>query len=417
MSSTNAEAATYADLELACLCNLSLAWIKLGSMAKAEEACCRALLRWPSNAKALFRRGQARLALGRPVEAATDFRKVSVQEPANTEATKMLHRALEGVRPTTSPRVDLEAQQRRGVHDGGGLTFPPFLAETSGGGEASTKDKKKHLKNNTTMVHEATTDLTASSGCEDSERLLTTYSPHHAESGPPASSRVLNTPEEADNHSRPEDGISTDTHGVSSFMVSDWLNSAAREEAEQKVTDKYEALFTSDPQQEVPSSKESCEDNAVIDARGGGDASVSRLVSQLKARKASKQQKKQKSPRATRKPNKKPESSRLKAEELRNMQVYRQRCEGPQAGMPAKVDSRRVIHLPENARATKGDEPSSGEAARGNRMALQASEWALLVEEEKQVRDAFRAKLCAGIKKNTKNRKKAVSRTRAEVPP
>ncbi|CAM9827720.1 unnamed protein product, partial [Ectocarpus sp. 13 AM-2016] len=81
------------DLELACLCNLAYAQIKLGSMKDAEGTCSRALHIQPSCAKALFRRGQARLALGRALDAATDFRAVIVLEPGNVEATKMLHRA------------------------------------------------------------------------------------------------------------------------------------------------------------------------------------------------------------------------------------------------------------------------------------------------------------------------------------
>lgn len=421
MSSTNAvEAAKYADLELACLCNLSLAWIKLGSMAKAEEACCRALLRWPSNAKALFRRGQARLALGRPLEAVADFREVSVQEPANIEATKMLQRAREDVRCTMPPEVDLDAQQGRGVHDGG-LTSSTFLAETSVGGEGSTEDKKHVDSNNTAMVHEATTNL-ASSCCENSERLSTSYLPHHVESSSPNSGRVVNASEEADKHSRPEDGISTDTHGVSSFMVSDWLNSAEREEAERKVMDKRKPLFTGDAKQDVPISMESCdENNAAIDAKnGGGDASVSRLVSQLKTRKASQQQQQQQqeSPRTTRTPKEEAEWSRLKAEEMDNVQMCRQRYEESQAGMSAKAASGRILESPENSCAKKGGQASSGEAAGGNRTAMQTSQWASLEEEEKQVRDAFRAKLCIRNKKNTKKKKKnAVSRMRAEVPP
>lgn len=416
VSSTNAvEAVRYADLELACVCNLSLAWIKLGSMAKAEEACCRALLRWPSNAKALFRRGQARLALGRALDAAADFQKVSLQEPANTEATKMLHRAREGSdRRTMPPKVDLEAQQRRGIHDGSGLISPPFLAGTSGGGEDS-RENEKHVVNNTAMLHEATTDLLASSGYEDGERLQTTHLPHHVESNPLTSGRVLNASEEADNNSRPEDGASADNHEVSSYMVCDWLNSAAREEAEQKVMDKRKPSFAGDVQQDV-SSIESCDDdNAAIDAKnGGGDASVSRLVSQLKARRASKQQR-QKSSCATRTPIKESEWLRLKAEEMENVQVIRLRYQWSQAAKPAEAASGRVICPPENACAKKGGEPSSGEAACGNRTAMQTSQWASLEEEEKQVRDAFRAKLCIG-KKNTKKKKNAVSRMRAEIP-
>lgn len=420
MSSTNAvEAAKYADLELACLCNLSLAWIKLGSMVKAEEACCRALLRWPSNSKALFRRGQARLALGRPLEAVADFREVSVQEPANTEATKMLHRAREDVRCTMSPEVDLDAQQGRGVH-GGGLTSSPFLAETSVGGDGSTEDKNHVESNNTAIAHEATTDL-ASSGCENSERLSTSYLPHHVESSSPNSGRVLNASEEADKHSRPEDGISTDTHGVSSFMVSDWLNSAAREEAERKVMDKRKPLFTGDAKQDVPIIMESFDgNNAAIDAKnGGGDASVSRLVSQLKTRKASQQQQQQESPRTTRTPKEEAEWSRLKAEEMDNVQICRQRYEESQAGMSAKAASGRVFDSPENPCAKKGGQESRGEAAGGNRTAMQTSQWAALEEEENKVRDAFRAKLCIRNKKNTKKKKKknAVSRMRADVPP
>ena len=419
VSGTNTvEAARYADLELACLCNLSLAWIKLGSMGKAEEACCRALLRWPSNAKALFRRGQARLALGRPLEAAADFQEVSLQEPANTEATKMLHRAREGsVRRAARmpPKVGLEAQQRRGVHDFNGLKSSPFLAGTSGGGEDPGENKKHGVKNSA-MLHEATTDLLASSGYKDGERIPTTYLRHYVASGSPTSGRGFNASEEAHNHSRPEGGSSADNHEASSFMVFDWLNSAAREEAEQKVMDKRKPLSDGDVQQDVSTNIESCDDNnAAIDAKnGGGDASVSRLVFQLKARRASKQQQK-KSSWATRTPKEESEWLRLKAEEMENVQIARLRYQGLQAAKPANAVSGRVTYPPENACTKKGGEPSSGEAVCENRTAMQTSLWASLVEEENQVRDVFRAKLCIG-KKNTK-KKNAVSRMRAEVPP
>ncbi|CAM9506207.1 unnamed protein product, partial [Hapterophycus canaliculatus] len=90
MSSPTSDAA---DLELACLCNLAYAWIKQGLMEDAEEACSQVLKKQPTCAKALFRRGQARLALGRSIEATTDFRELTILEPNNAEASKMLRRA------------------------------------------------------------------------------------------------------------------------------------------------------------------------------------------------------------------------------------------------------------------------------------------------------------------------------------
>ncbi|CAM9297584.1 unnamed protein product, partial [Scytosiphon promiscuus] len=104
-----------ADPELACLCNLAYAWIKEGSMEDAEEACCRALEKQPTCVKALFRRGQARLALGRFVEAGTDFREVTNLEPNNAEASKML-------RLTQQEQQQQEELEHR----------PPLTSEVSG---------------------------------------------------------------------------------------------------------------------------------------------------------------------------------------------------------------------------------------------------------------------------------------------
>lgn len=424
MSSSNAvEAAKYADLELACLCNLSLAWIKFGSMVKAEEACCRALLRWPSSAKALFRRGQARLALGRPTEAAADFRELSVLEPTNTEVTKMLHRAQEDADRHISPGLGLQPRQQqcRGVHDGDEFTSAPSRAGTSEGGTASTNNDETHAVSNTTTVHEETASLLcarvlANSGREESEIPTTATLSRYDYCSPRASGRVPNASEEADGHNRPEDGLSTESPGVSSFMVSDWLNSAAREHAEQKIHDKRERVATDEPQH-VASRIMRCDNSssAVIGEHCGGDASVPRLVSQLKARKAIQQQKPPRAtPRATRTSEEESEWSSLKAEEMCNMQAYRRRYEGAHAEMPAKkTASRRVIHPRENACANKGGKKPSGDAAGGKDMAMQSSQWALLEEEERQLRDAFRAKLCIGTKKQ--NKKNAASRMRADI--
>lgn len=78
------------DLHVACLCNLAFACIKLGFLEETEEACSRALHITPANSKALFRRGQARLASGRPAEAASDFRAVAILEPTNVEVKKII---------------------------------------------------------------------------------------------------------------------------------------------------------------------------------------------------------------------------------------------------------------------------------------------------------------------------------------
>ncbi|XP_008547908.1 FK506-binding protein 59 isoform X1 [Microplitis demolitor] len=70
--------------------NLGLFYLKTNDNFEAKNACTKALDIDPSNEKALFRRGQALLALSQPEEAKKDFEQVIKVEPNNTAAVKQI---------------------------------------------------------------------------------------------------------------------------------------------------------------------------------------------------------------------------------------------------------------------------------------------------------------------------------------
>jgi hypothetical protein len=90
------QAAAAAECEssrIACLNNLAFAYIKLGSMEKAETVCNQVLTAHPENAKALFRRAQARLSAGRCALALEDYSLLLQLEPANKEVQALANEA------------------------------------------------------------------------------------------------------------------------------------------------------------------------------------------------------------------------------------------------------------------------------------------------------------------------------------
>ncbi|XP_051155654.1 peptidyl-prolyl cis-trans isomerase FKBP4-like [Leptopilina boulardi] len=75
---------------LATYLNLALCYLKIEQYNEAKEYCNKALEIDPSNEKALFRRGQAHLALASPEIAIKDFEQVVKIEPNNTAAVKQI---------------------------------------------------------------------------------------------------------------------------------------------------------------------------------------------------------------------------------------------------------------------------------------------------------------------------------------
>lgn len=78
------------DLILSAHLNLALCYLKMDQNVEAKDSCNEALKLSPQNEKALFRRGQAYLALASPEIAIKDFQEVLKVEPKNTAAVKQI---------------------------------------------------------------------------------------------------------------------------------------------------------------------------------------------------------------------------------------------------------------------------------------------------------------------------------------
>ncbi|XP_043583617.1 peptidyl-prolyl cis-trans isomerase FKBP4 isoform X2 [Bombus pyrosoma] len=78
------------NLILSAHLNLALSYLKIEQNVEAKDACNEALKLSPQNVKALFRRGQAYLALASPEIAIKDFQEVLKIEPKNTAAIKQI---------------------------------------------------------------------------------------------------------------------------------------------------------------------------------------------------------------------------------------------------------------------------------------------------------------------------------------
>lgn len=71
--------------------NLALCYLKVDENLEAKNSCDKVLEMRDDNEKALFRRGQAQLALGSPEIAIKDFQRVLVIEPKNSAAQKQIN--------------------------------------------------------------------------------------------------------------------------------------------------------------------------------------------------------------------------------------------------------------------------------------------------------------------------------------
>ncbi|XP_015433460.1 PREDICTED: FK506-binding protein 59 isoform X2 [Dufourea novaeangliae] len=78
------------SLMLSAYLNLALCYLKTDKNVEAKNACNQALELKPNNEKALYRRGQAYLALASPEIAIADFQEVLKIEPKNTAAVKQI---------------------------------------------------------------------------------------------------------------------------------------------------------------------------------------------------------------------------------------------------------------------------------------------------------------------------------------
>lgn len=173
-------ASNASELKVACVCNLAYAYIKLGSMDEAEEACFQVLHMRPANAKALFRRGQARLALGRPIEAALDFSEVCLLEPNSAEATRMLRRAQGGSDPT--PLLVGHSPQKSDKSEA-------VVPTSKNGEEALHHETTRDSRSNKNMTVDVKPETTESRG--DAEQNRVVESSEVSSAAPPSGSSFV----------------------------------------------------------------------------------------------------------------------------------------------------------------------------------------------------------------------------------
>lgn len=322
-------------------------------MDEAEEACSQALNRRPSCAKALFRRGQARLALGRPIEAASDFGEVCLLEPNNAEVAKMLHLSRGGETdptPSTVAPSSHGSESRISVaaalsYRKDGKPLPSEAAETGSSGSIGDMEDAKLEQGETR------------SGAN-----------HHRVNAPCTPSSSPSAP---------------------SFMVPGWLTSAERERGKQLLENDARHLDDCDNQ-----------DRSKTGQSGGVESvvSVTKLVNQLSlsshnmAASAKTEQESQRASGTTEAVQ--AEWLSLQAEE--NTRVLKTHASVKELQEKAKKKRRR-----------KKKSAKYGQKGRGpTEAAIQTSQWwESLEEEENKVRQAFRARLSVGGKLSTKVKK------------
>jgi len=105
---------TGANLEAATLhCNLAAAHLRLGQPAEAMAECNLALAGQPKHAKALFRRAEARLALGLLPEALADAEATRVVAPADAAVRGLIFDIEDAIAAAPTPLRSEQSVERR----------------------------------------------------------------------------------------------------------------------------------------------------------------------------------------------------------------------------------------------------------------------------------------------------------------
>lgn len=373
-------------------------------MDEAEEACSQALRKRPSCAKARFRRGQARLALGRPVEAAADFGEVCALEPNNAEATTMLRRVQEEGHQVPSPVVETCPRD-----DGEIETPPAVVASTTH--DNSSKAPFPPKRSTSTIITTSGERVDDEPGEEEESR--------DAKQNPVEATCIPSPP------------------SVPSFMIPGWLTSAAREQAGSAHENNNRNIDNHRCHQATDKSRSGDGQDAV---------SVSRLVSQLSAaQKVGSKPGRESSPSASGTiiaAAAQAEWSRMQLEEASKVQESLRRWSATSSGVTnppveantttvAAVAKGKIVGTKRGDSQGKAMKKSARTPTNTKESVSKASDWwADLEEEESKVREVFRAKLSIGDNLSTKNKKKkerekdkakkkkkAASRLRSDVPP
>lgn len=423
-------------------------------MNEAEEACSRALHIKPSCAKALFRRGQARLALGRVLDAASDFRAVIVLEPGNVEATKMLHRAQQKEESSTNANGRPLAEKvispaSRVLVPAEGVYQQPrrsSLEEHSNAELQSTTPASPQLSavevemttNNDACLGEGNTPTTPPPPVAIS---TTTHSSGSGAPPPPENSSssssgcdVANVHAEEEyeeesgkkaGHNSVEASSTSSPTSAPCFLVSGWLTSTEREQAgqqqqqQQQIDEgKHVGIYHPSPNATTNNDRAKVDDPA--GGAKGAAVSVSRLVSQLSAsQEAASSERDPPSASSTTTAAALAEWSLLQAEEkMKVKESVRRWSPGlglrPQdrstvkatatttgvKGIPTHQKRRNVHGTKKKRSAAKETEQGRGAVEERRTAAL----WAALEEEENKVRETFRVKLGLGDKPSTKKK-------------
>lgn len=390
-----------ASLEVACLCNLALACTKLGLFDEAEEACSRALVKSPTCSKALYRRGQARLAAGQLLGAANDFRVVANMEPNNIEVEKMLGR-VENV----GARVEMHGGARFGCED----IEPGAGRETNGSmpdmhqahsRKCCLDENGRNMQESTEMrVIEASRSNLPICGNTDSNRESgnSTGQGNRLDIDAIIDTNIKDTGEirevceEADGG-----GLISPSPELSSFMVTGWLSSTERANAEKNM--KHNGDILSSKVLKAPS--DSLPATSVGEGTVNNGTCVSKLVHGLKQ--GDNVNRKGKTQRTLAQV----EWSSLKAEEAQHKNAVQQRTGCSIGGKSCTPERRSAVGRKTEEAKKSGRHHHAQDRTRssgGCKDVLQTSQWASLVEEERQVKEAFRAKLRIGKKHMMKSR-------------
>ncbi|CAM9722003.1 unnamed protein product, partial [Sphacelaria rigidula] len=424
------------SLEVACLCNLALANIKLERFGEVEEACCRALYLSPSCSKARFRRGQARLASGKLVDAAADFQEAAKLEPGNTEICRMLLLCKE--RKGLQKDKYGEDTHFSGSEKGG---FVGVVGKEDRDNESTCSVECNDGHNNDAagcteddgprdiaacdkvrLADEKTSESSSQSRCENIDRFGANSDESNDAKPDACSTRNNSVIGACERHreARTTDRVEQDESFTSStrtsgFLVSGWLSSEARAEAEMllKKQESGPVSFCKDERLKPGNITHGYEKSVVTDGGSSGvsdgSTSVSYLVSGLRTSEIKSRAERSKTRTQS-------DWSSLDDEENHNLKELRQRLGQSSVALHAELELGTPHRKPTGAEKKKKSSSkclSQGQGASKlegpDKRRVQESEWASLVAEEKQVREAFRCKL-AGFGHKEKGKKRTTKK-------
>lgn len=376
-------------------------------MVEAEAVCSRALQRSPSCVKALFRRGQARLALGRLQEADTDFRKVVDLEPTNIDVGRMLQRVEEEKKCSSTTFSHSSAKGRReGNHHEEGKPLSRVRLSSTDIDDSNAKTNNVRQKRPSRMELPYQSDCPTETDIIDKSESTSVKGIAATRGTMPSAiaQGIDHSLEHVEADSEQLDFPPATTANTSGFMVPGWLNSVERQKADQKRQNEYnqDNILSGDTS---PLNCLTRTSDSVAKECTRNDSTVTPLVSKLKERRTSRSRHTQ-----SRGACKVTQSEwlRLQTEENKKLDILKERSALVSRTKGCTKGTRKCGRSQEKAYSES--KTSSGTGATGQ--STQSSEWEMLEKKERELRSAFRAKLAIGEKK----RKNAISQLRKRGP-